>query len=127
MMRSRTLKLSLSLLLAAAAVVLGGLSFYRKVQSFQPLGFTARMPGGAAWVETVENPGTGLRPGDKVLVVDGTEVAAELDLSRHLKSKPESQLGVLRGDEILPIRYHRPPLAVDFPYLLLSLIGVGYL
>ncbi|HEV7518043.1 MAG TPA: hypothetical protein VGR07_17225, partial [Thermoanaerobaculia bacterium] len=127
MMRSRTLKLFLSLLLAAVAVALGGLSFYRKVQSFQPLGFTARMPGGAAWVETVENPGTGLRPGDRVLVVDGAEVAAEPDLSRHLKGKPDSQLGVLRGDEVIAVHYHRPPLAVDFPYLLLSLIGVGYL
>jgi signal transduction histidine kinase len=127
MMRSRTLKLTLSLLLAAAAVVLGGLSFYRKVQSFQPLGFTARMPGGAAWVETVQNPGTGLRPGDRVLVVDGAEVAAEPDLARHLKSKPTSELGVLRGDGIVPVHYHRPPLAVDFSYLLVSLIGVGYL
>ncbi|MEA2695032.1 MAG: two-component system, NtrC family, sensor kinase [Acidobacteriota bacterium] len=127
MMRSRTLKLSLSLLLAAAAVVLGGLSFYRKVQSFQPLGFTARMPGGAAWVETVEDRGTGLLRGDRVLSADGNELGAEPDFARHLKGKAESVLLVLRGDHVVDVHYHRPPLAVDFPYLFLSLIGVGYL
>lgn len=127
MMRSRALKLSLSLLLAAAAVILGGLSFYRKVQTFQPLGFTARMPGGAARVESVVDRRTGLLPGDRVLLVDGVEVAAEPDFARHLESKAESLLTVLRAEQLVQVRYQRPPLAVDLPYLLLALIGVGYL
>jgi two-component system NtrC family sensor kinase len=127
MMRSRTLKLSLSLLLAAAAVALGGLSFYRKVQSFQPLGFTARMPGAAARVETVEDRGTGLLPGDRVLLADGAEVAAEADFAQHLQGKSASLLTVLRGEQLVEVHYHRPPLAVDFPYLFLALIGVFYL
>jgi two-component system, NtrC family, sensor kinase len=128
-MRSRTLKLSLSLLLAAAAVLVGGLSVDRKVQSFQPLGFAARLAGSAAWEVTAvaDRGATGLAPGDRVLFVDGLEVAAVPDLARHLKGKPECLLFVQRAGQLLQVSYHRPPLAIDFPYLLLALMGVGYL
>lgn len=127
MKRSRTLKLLLSLLLAAAAVTFGGLSFYRKVQSFQPLGFVARIEGGAARVVEVADPRTGLVPGDRVFLAATADAGTAADLARTLKSQPESRLAVLRGDRMIEVRYHRPPLAVDFPYLLLALIGVGYL
>ena len=124
---SHTLRLTLALLLAALAVVSGGLSFYRKVQSFQPLGFTARVPGPVARVLTVPSPGTALRPGDEILLADGGEIAGAAELGKRLKGRPESLLTVLRAGQVVQVHYRRPPLAVDFPYLLLALIGVGYL
>jgi len=128
MKRSRTLKLTLSLLLAAAAVAFGGLSFYRKVQSFQPLGFVARMEAsGAARVVAVDDPRTGLIAGDQLFLATLPEAGTEADLVHVLKSQPESRIAVLRGDQVIKVLYHRPPLAIDFPYLLVALIGVGYL
>jgi two-component system, NtrC family, sensor kinase len=127
MKRARPLRLLLALILTAAAVVWGGLSFERKVATFQPLGFQAEVPGGFARVIRVEDAGTALRPGDQVLLVDGAEVAAPPELARRLKAKDESHLTVLRAGSLVEVAYHRPPLAVDFPYVLLALISVGYL
>jgi PAS domain S-box-containing protein len=117
-------------LLAAAVVVLGGLSVARKVESFQPLGFEARAEGaaGAAWrVTAVDHPGTGLSPGDQILLVDGRQAAGQGDLARELRAEGASELVVLRGGEVAPVSYRRPPLDVDYPYLILALIGVAYL
>ena len=61
MKRAQALRLLLALLLAAVAVVTGGLSFQRKVASFQPIGFAAEVPGGFARVTRVDDPATALR------------------------------------------------------------------
>ena len=127
MNRARPFRLLLALLLAAAAVVWGGLSFQRKVETFQPLGFQAEVPGGFARVGRVEDRGTALRPGDQILLVDGAEVTAAPDLARRLKAKEESHLTVLRAGSLVEVAYHRPPLALDLPYLVLALLAVGYL
>ena len=44
---TRAIGLGLTFLLAAAVVLLGGLSFQRKVESFQPVGFDAVATGAA--------------------------------------------------------------------------------
>jgi two-component system NtrC family sensor kinase len=127
MRRAQALRLLLALLLTAVAVAWGGLSFARKAASFQPLGFAAEVPGGFARVTRVDDPGTALRPGDQVLLVDGAEVATAPELARRLKGKAESHLTVLRAGSLVEVAYRRPPLAVDVAYVLLALISVGYL
>ncbi len=127
MKRAQALRLLLSLLLAAAAVVWGGLSFQRKVASFQPLGFTAEWPGGFARVLNVENAATGLAPGDEIYLVDGSQPASAAELALRLKGNELSHLTALRGKALVQVAYHRPPLDVDVSYILLALIGVVYL
>jgi two-component system NtrC family sensor kinase len=124
---ARILRLSLSLLLAAAAVLLGGLSLHRKVQTFQPLGFVAEVQGSAAVVGAVSHPATGLTPGDQILLVAGGDVGRPAEVAQRLREQPESLLTVVRGDRVVEVIYHRPPLDIDLPYLLLALIAVGYL
>jgi two-component system, NtrC family, sensor kinase len=130
MKRSHTLQLVLALLLALLCVALGGLSVERKVRSFQPLGFAAAAPSVAAGgvvVGSVAEPRTGLRPGDQVLLADGGEVSGPRQLAERLHQRPESTLVVLRAGQLQQVRYHRPPLAPDVPYVILALIGVAYL
>jgi hypothetical protein len=127
MTRARTLRLAISLALALLAVGLGGLSVYRKVQTFQPLGFEPVPSGGGMAVAEVGRPESGLRPGDLILSVNAGDVLTRDQLVQRLKERPESELFVLRGEQPLQIHYHRLPLAVDFPYLILALIGAVYL
>ncbi|HYH45366.1 MAG TPA: ATP-binding protein [Thermoanaerobaculia bacterium] len=131
MTRARILRLTFSLLLAAAVVSLGGLSFHRKVLGFQPLGFEAHFESGdrsgAAQVQWVGDRGTGLREGDQILLVGASEVPGAAQLAELLKQGPESRLTLLRGGELLQVTYRRPALQLEIAYLLLALIGVGYL
>jgi PAS domain S-box-containing protein len=127
MTRARIFRLAISLTLALLAVGLGGLSVYRKVQSFQPLGFEVVPQGGAMAVVEVDQPGTNLKAGDQILLVNAGEVSSRDQLSERLKERPESELSVLRGEQLLQVHYQRPPFAPDFPYLILCLIGAVYL
>jgi two-component system, NtrC family, sensor kinase len=130
MKRARILRLAISLAFALLVVGLGGLSVYRKVAAFQPLGFepVSPVPQGAGMVvAAVEAPGSGLRRGDQILSVNGGDVPTRSELVQRLKERSESQLVVLRGEQLLKVRYQRPPLAIDFPFLILSLIGGVYL
>jgi two-component system NtrC family sensor kinase len=126
-MNLRTLRLAVSLLLALVAVALSGWSVVRKVQSFQPLGFTASPAGAGVEVLDVTDAGTGLLPGDQIFFVDQSEVGGAAGLVQTLRQNPESTLTVLRGPEVLVVQYQRPALNVDVPYLILALIGVVYL
>jgi len=119
--------LALALLLAAGVAVLGVVSFERKVDAFQPLGFEAVAEGGAWRVTAVTEPETGLLPGDAVILVAGQPAADRGHLEGLLRERPESELLVKRGDEVAPVTYRRPALDVDFPYLILTLIGLAYL
>lgn len=126
-MRARTFRLVLSLLLALAAVALGGLSVHRKVPSFQTAGFVVAGSGFGIEVGQVLDPRTGLREGDQILLVQGAEISSPAGLAQRLREAPESTLTVLRGPELREVSYQRPPLEVDFSYLILAVIGVGYL
>ena len=122
MTRARILRLAASLALAFLAVGLGSLSVYRKVQAFQPLGFEAVPSGGVLRVVRVEQGQQGLRAGDQIL-----ETSTPEQLAKTLKERPESALLVQRAEQVVQVRYLRPPLEVDFPYLILCLIGAVYL
>src|SRR5215472_15778235 len=127
MTRSRTILLTLCLLLASATVVLGALSVRRKVAAFQPLGFVAERAGGLVRVSRVERPAAGVQSGDEILLVDGGEVGGVDALARRLRERPTADLAVLRGGQVLRVVYHRPPLSPDVPYLILVVIGAAYL
>jgi hypothetical protein len=126
MTRARTLRLTLSLLLTVLAVAVGGLSVHRKVQSFQPLGFEAIPVNGGVEVVRVQDPGTGLREGDLIAL---TEVESPLQFVKRLREQPESTLVVQhRGGEVeSALLYQRPPLDIDFPFLIQAVIGAAYL
>ncbi len=126
--RLRHLTTTAVLLLTAALAVLGAHGFQRKLESFQPLGFVAR-PGGDHWeVERVDPAArTGLAAGDRIVLVDGAEAGRTPVLSRALRAGPSAELVVLRGEQLVTLTYQRPPLDVDFPYLILALVGCGYL
>lgn len=126
-MNARALRLAVSLLLALTAVALSGWSVVRKVQSFQPLGFTAAAVGAGVEVLDVTDARTGLLPGDQIFQVEESEVGGAAGLVRTLRQNPESTLTIVRGLEGHVVRYQRPALNVDFPYLILALIGVVYL
>jgi signal transduction histidine kinase len=132
MTRTRTLRLLLSLALALGVVVLGAISFHRKVQTFQPLGFEAAQggPAGVVSVAEVQDIQTGLQPADQILLVDGGDVGGPVALGTRLRQSQLAQLTLLRGaqgGQVVQVTYHRPALDVDFPYLILSLIGFVYL
>ena len=119
--------LAAALLLTAAVAALGGLSVARQVASFQPLGFTATASGGAWRVAEVSEPGTGLEPGDRILAAQGREVESAAALAAALRGRERSELLIARGEGLQRILYARPPLDVDYPYLILALIGAAYL
>ncbi len=122
---------TLTVALAAAILVaaLGAVSLSRAVTTFQPLGFEAHRAAGGWTVTTVHSPETGLAPGDQILLARGAQVAAlgEAALGEALRSAPESRLLVMRGGTVAPATYHRPPLEVDWAYLVLALTGIFYL
>ena len=121
------LALAAALLLAAVVAALGGLSAARAVGEFQPIGFAAEPAAGAWRVTAVEAAETGLAAGDLVLMVDGAEPAGAADLARRLRGDAGAELTVMRGDELLAVPYRRPPLDVDWPFLVLALAGAAYL
>lgn len=124
MTATRSGPLIVVLLLAAFVAALGGVSAYRKIESFQPLGFSAERAGGGWQVTAVEDSGTGLEQGDRILLVDGREAER---LGPALRGHPSGELAVLRDGRIAEITYTRPPLDIDYPYLVLALLGVVYL
>jgi signal transduction histidine kinase len=129
MTRIRALRLILALTLALLAVSLGGLSVLRKVQSFQPLGVQAATDwvSGVVNVASVQEPRTGLKPGDQIVLANGAEVGGPATLAELLRKETRTELLVLRGGLPVQVAYDRPPLNVDVPYLILALIGVVYL
>ncbi len=120
--------------LIAAALVLAGIvvlaafaSFLRNVESFQQTGFSADLSAGHWLVTDVAEPDTGLLAADQILLVNGEGAAAVNDLRAALSGRAQSELLVLRGDEMTEISYRRPAIAVNLPYLVLSAIGLIYL
>ncbi len=134
MTRPHNFRLALSLALALLVVSLGGLSVSRKVQTFQPLGFKATPQEGGFIVDSVERPkATDLRVGDEIFFVNGHDVSTQDQLVQGLRDQPTSKLQVLRKRKFsstgqpIEVLYRRPPLRVDFPYLIFCLISVLYL
>lgn len=123
----RKLFLTLAVLAALWVVVLGAVSLTRKIDSFQPLGFTARSDAGTWRVESVGDEATGLVVNDRIVLVNGIEPASGTALRDALRQSEISELLVARGDAPTQVRYERPDLAIDWQYLIMALIGLGYL
>ncbi len=126
---SRLRRLATFLLLAATAglAVLGARGFQQKLETFQPLGFTA-VSVGDHWAVRAVDPmfESALQPGDRIVLVDGAEASQVARLAAALRDAPTAQLVVLRGERLETVEYHRPPLDLDAPYLILALIGCAY-
>jgi hypothetical protein len=114
-------------LLAMALAFLAALDIHRKVESFQPVGVALDDRGVGFLVRSVEEPGTGLLPGDRISDVDGASPTSIADLEARLRGRESSRLLVIRGPGMVTVEYERPPLAIDVPYLLLAAAGIGYL
>ncbi len=116
--------LTVALVAALLVAAMGAVSLSRAVATFQPLGFEAQRAAGGWTVTAVQAPETGLAAGDQILLAGGAQVTA---LGEILRGAPETQLLVMRGRTVEPVTYHRPPLRVDWTYLVLALTGVLYL
>ena len=116
--------LGASVLAAVVVAALGVASLLRALETFQPLGFAAQRSAAGWTVTQVARPETGLETGDQILLVAGHEPAA---LGEVLRGSAAAELTVLREGGLETVRYLRPPLAVDWPYLVLALIGTLYL
>jgi len=117
----------IALLLAAGVVFLGSLSVQRRVAEFQPTGVTTTASTASWTVTEVANGASGLQVGDQVILANGAGPATEPHLASILRTQAETELVVQRGEELLKIDYRLPPLQVDWIYLLLCLVGIGYL
>ncbi len=124
-----SLFLPVALALAAIVVGLGSITSYRRIESFQPLGFEAVVDGGKWIVLEVDDPDTGVRPGDQILLVNGEPYGRVRGLDEALRARASSDLLLFRAgaEEPLTVSYSRPPLQIDYPYLILALIGLAYL
>lgn len=127
MKRLGATRLALALLLAAVVAVIGGTSFHRRAETFQPLGFTLAFLEGTQAVVEVTDPATGLEVGDRIVLANGEAVQSPEGLRGALIGRPASALVVERGGQIAEISYRRPPFDLDTPYLILALTGAAYL
>lgn len=127
-LRWHRLTISAVLLLTAALAVLGARGFQRKLETFQPLGFEA-VAAGDHWQVRSVDPAlvSAIAVGDRIVLVNGEGVGRARKIAESLRSNPTSQLVVLRGEQVENISYQRPSLDLDGPYLVLALIGCGYL
>lgn len=127
-LRRPTLRFLIALVGTALVLALGALSFQRRVEAFQPLGFEARpTPAGTLEVVGVQTAGVGVEAGDQILIAGGAEAHDAAGLRNRLRHAPTTTMVVARGDRLETITYQRPPLDIDWRYLLLSLIAGVYL
>jgi len=117
--------LGVSLAAALLVAALGVVSVLRALDTFQPLGFVAHRSAAGWTVAEVARPEVGLEPGDQILLAGGGEAGAAL--GETLRGAPVTELAVLREGALETVVYRRPPLAIDWPYLILALIGALYL
>ena len=116
------------LVVTAALTVLGTHAFRQKLEAFQPLGFQPLRSSGQWSVQSVEPQlAGGLLADDRIVLVNGVEAGRISELRQLLAASPETQIVVLRGDELVAVDYQRPPLEVDPAWLTLALLGVVYL
>lgn len=123
----RRVFLTVAVLAAVWVVVLGSVSLLRKVDSFQPLGFTAHADGATWRVDAVGSAETGLIAGDRIVLVNASEARNVDDLRAALAQNPVSELLIERGQVPRQVAYSRPALDIDWNFLVLALIGIGYL
>jgi signal transduction histidine kinase len=123
------LRTALFSLLVLATVTLAYFSFERKVESFTRVDFSSRLHRGALEVLTnPDSPGSPLKAGDRIVLIDGAPVSSLEDPTETLSRPPfPHRLAVVRGGQVFPAALERPPTRVDLPYLFLSFVGIIYL
>jgi two-component system NtrC family sensor kinase len=124
---SAQLRLAAAVALTVLVTVLGAVDVVRKVDSFRTVGFRADAAEGIWRVATVADAGTGLLPGDGILLVGGAGATTGMELRQRLLTADSARVTVLRAGELLEVSYQRPRPQVDLPYLVLALSGVLYL
>jgi PAS domain S-box-containing protein len=127
--RFRQMGLALTLLFATLVVAVGGTSSYRKILSFQPLGFEYETRAGS-WLVTSVDADTDkpvIESGDRILLVNGDGPGVVSGLDRALGRRADSEIVVMRSGELLTLEYQPPPLRIDFAYLILALTACVYL
>ncbi len=115
-----------AVLLAAVVMVAGGASVLRTMAGFQPLGFEVEAQPGS-WLVTLAPPGSPLIPGDRILQIDGEGYGRIAEFEESLRRRATSELLVLRDGAVTEVSHTLPPLAIDWAYLVLALIGATYL
>ncbi len=115
-----------AVLLAAVVVAAGGASLLRTMAGFQPLGFEVDAQQGS-WLVTAATPGSPLVPGDRILQIDGEGYGRIAEFEEALRRRANSELLVLRDGAVTEVSHSLPPLAIDWAYLVLALIGATYL
>ncbi len=115
------------LLLAAALIGVAGLSVQRKVASFRTLGFEAERIDNNWLITSVSEEGVPLAPQDQILLINGASPPNLEELRRSLHSRPVNELVLIRNEALVSLELPRPSLAIDYPYLILALIGAFYL
>jgi len=123
----RKLFLTFAVLAATWVAVLGATSLLRRIDGFQPLGFVAHSEASTWRVDSVSNSSSGLAVGDRILMVNATELRSFDDLREALRQEASAELLVDRAGVPLQIAYERPALTIDWHYLVVALIGIGYL
>jgi len=132
--RTRAAGVWLVLLIAVAALVLGGVSFLRRAGATQPVI-------GVEWVQSSSGPvamavdpqgpagRAGLHSGDLLLSLNGRRVASALDsaeLSWEARDRGSVELRVRRGNSVLALRVEpewQPRLE---PYTYLAIVGLAF-
>lgn len=119
--------LAFALVLAIFVAALGGTSFGRRVEAFQPVGFEAEAQQGVWRVTAVSDSRQGVVVGDEIFLVDQEVPTSQDHLYRLLRAGESSVLVLKRDSEVETVTYTRPALDVDYSYLILAGIGVIYL
>jgi signal transduction histidine kinase len=126
--RRRKLVLSLTSSLAALVLVTGGVAIQRKLATFQSPGIALRGSGDRVVITTVD-PALypNLARGDRLILIGGDTVRRVSRALQALRALPTNEIVAQRGDEIVTLRYVRPPVAIDWSYLVQAVIGGLYL
>ena len=126
---SRPARLGLTaalLLLTILVVGLGGFSVGRKVASFQTVGVVAEATDSGLRVVSADDA-SDLETDDIIVLVNGERALSADELDRLLRCCSESDLQVLRGDELVSASHSLPGVTLDWAYVVLALTGIAYL
>jgi len=126
---SRPARLGLTaalLLLTILVVGLGGFSVGRKVASFQTIGVVAEATDSGLRVVSADEA-SALETDDIIVLVNGERALSADELDRLLRCCSESDLQVLRDDELVSASHSLPGVTLDWAYIVLALTGIAYL
>ena len=107
-------------------IALSVLSFQRRVAAFQGSGLELTQTESGLRVDG-SFEGSSLEPGDILVLINGREFSSVAEAEQLLDQSFSSDVAFMRGETLQNGMHRRPPVRVDFAYLVLALIGVAYL